>query len=134
MAEYKNLVELVCESLAVDCGGDCAYPNKSYCSKCYRVAEYFIENGVILPPCKVGDTVYVIPTVENGMSCIEEREISYILVGADNEASYCSYDPLYKRKGYKSKEYAMSERMFGKSVFFSKEDAVKALAEGRGDK
>jgi hypothetical protein len=38
------------------------------CQKCehrweYKLADHLIENGVIVPPCKVGDTVYCVDTI-----------------------------------------------------------------------
>ena len=46
MTERERLIELLRQS------GITWYPSK--------VADYLLENGVIVPPCKVGDTVYYI--------------------------------------------------------------------------
>ena len=93
------------------------------------IADYLLANGVIIPPCKVGDTVYVIPTKENGMSFIEPREITYIL-DSGRDKSYCSVDLNYKLKGFKSKDYSISEEMFDKTVFLTREEAEQALKGG----
>ena len=36
------------------------WENGTFDEACEFVADHLIENGVILPPCKVGDTVYVV--------------------------------------------------------------------------
>lgn len=38
----------------------------------YAVADYLLQNGVIVPPCKVGDTVYMLDidcTMPNDFDC-----------------------------------------------------------------
>lgn len=46
MAQKHKLIELICER-----NGDNYYQAE-------RIADYLIENGVVVLPCKVGDTVY----------------------------------------------------------------------------
>lgn len=44
------------------CSNECKY---AHLEKCYgdRLADHLIENGVIVLPCKVGDTVYCVDTI-----------------------------------------------------------------------
>lgn len=106
------------------------------------VADYLLANGVIVPPCKVGDTVYVISE-----SRVKEAEIDEILrrrndakifvafeCGEDDCAS-CPFNAWQRSycgewdcdNAYGSAELAEEE--FGKTVFLSREEAEKALAE-----
>lgn len=53
-----RLVELVCGAIQTD--GCIAHCNYAPCIRCEIIADHLIENGVIVPPCKVGDRVYSI--------------------------------------------------------------------------
>jgi hypothetical protein len=92
------------------------------------VADYLLANGVIVPPCKVGDTVYI----------IENRDMLNI------DPSVCSVtdDEIYEM-GYGRTQSGELKWLFlvletgedfyddevGKTVFLTKEEAEKALAE-----
>ena len=108
------------------------------------IADYLIANGVIVPPCKVGDTVYAIS--ENRISEANVIEINISLqmtilleIICDYNCDGCpfgdwtqSYDGDYSCSG----EYGtcvVNYEDFGKTVFLSREEAEKALAE-RKDK
>ena len=49
--------------------GDCL--GKGGALNCSRLADYLLEHGVIVPPCKVGDTVYSIEM------CIVDKWLKY---------------------------------------------------------
>lgn len=88
---------------------------------CEKVADHLIENGVILPPCKVGDTVY---------SIIAECNAPY---------NYCPYNGGYGTtrcdkepcKAYvKESKFDVSDlENIGKTVFLTREEAEKKLEE-----
>lgn len=69
-----------------------------------ELADYLIEHGVIVLPCKVGDTVYQI----------------------DAERVFKS---KIKAFVYDTENFAFDERAIGKSVFLTREEAEKALKE-----
>ena len=52
------------------------------------VADYLLDNGVIVPPCKVGDTVYnVLPSTLFKNRILEEKvERFYVIAQTDIEA------------------------------------------------
>ena len=93
--------------------------------------DHLLANGVILPPCKVGDTVYCINTFSS----------------KDTRINKCVVDALHitsgkNQRGHKKPSYAivrdedipyLSTRIyfekFGKTVFLTREDAEKALKE-----
>lgn len=81
------------------------------------VADYLIKNGVIVPPCKVGDVVYAIN--EAGLAIPE-------YVGRENVVAnvcFCTTTP------YRTKTYRYD--VIGKTVFTTREAAEAALAERR---
>lgn len=59
MTERERLVELLkndnCPSPFI-CDANCKYVNSENCTA-ERMADYLLENGVIVPPCKVSDTM-----------------------------------------------------------------------------
>ena len=87
------------------------------CCMCRReaetIADYLLENGVIVPPCKVGDMVYIF---ERG---------SYII-------PICGQGkPHWEIKIEKCsfKYWLLDNHKFGVNMFFTREEAEKALAE-----
>lgn len=76
-------------------------------------ADYLLQNGVIVPPCKVGDTVYRIYT----RSWIGEDKVSHFLM---TECGLHYVDD-------KGRETSCDK--FVKTVFPTREEAEKALKE-----
>ena len=62
MTERERLIELLkndsCQSPML-CDPNCKYASLKRCYE-ERTADYLLENGVIVPPYKVGDTVYLV--------------------------------------------------------------------------
>lgn len=93
------------------------------------VAEYLAANGVIVPPCKVGDKVYKIMT---SFGYVRECKVVGFHLG--------KFPTL---RGIKRKEYFVcySDHYLyhipfddiGKTVFLSREDAEKALEERKNN-
>jgi hypothetical protein len=80
-------------------------------------ADYLLENGVICPPCKVGDTVYEIRTIsEYG---------DYRVYSKRNLRDAIRWgEELY----IKERAFIKSDKTrLGRTVFLSREDAEKAL-------
>ena len=91
-----------------------------------RLADHLISSGVIVPPVKVGQTVYIID------ECYDSEEAEpYALdvrvkaIGYDEKGFWIQIAlPLgFKQSGY------VSENSFGKTVFSTREEAEKTLAE-----
>ena len=70
--------------------------NKTWCVS--ELADYLIANGVIVPPCKVGDVIY---------------ETDGIRI----------YESIIRKVIYETKGIAFDESAIGKSVFLSRDDA-----------
>ena len=101
----ERLIELLRQS------GITWYPSK--------VADYLLENGVIVPPCKVGDIVYCI--IKGFSGVMRGRVCSFILTDKKTTI-HCAID------GYFGQDFPYCE--FGKTVFLTKEEAEKALKGG----
>lgn len=80
------------------------------------IADYLLENGVIVPPCKVGDTVYCI--IKGFSGVMRGRVCSFILTDKKTTI-HCAID------GYFGQDFPYCE--FGKTVFLTKEEAEQAL-------
>jgi hypothetical protein len=90
----------------------CEYQNFGDCHK-YALAEHLIANGVIVPPCKVGQTVYSFAYPRTDIIVIDEETVEdcHFIVETDE----CYYD----------------ERDIGRTVFLTKEQAEQKLKELR---
>lgn len=83
-------------------GGSSVALKKNGTLNCTELADYLLEHGVIVPPCKVGDTVYQIDAER-----VFESKVKAIVYDTDN--------------------IAFDERAFGKTVFLTLEEAENAL-------
>lgn len=86
-------------------------------------ADYLLANGVIVPPCNVGDTVYEFFDVR-GFYDISELIVENIVVGIN--PSKCVLYCKSKQSNSKSMFYNDS---FGKTLFFNRGEAEQALKE-----
>lgn len=76
-----------------------------------EIAEHLIENGVIVPPCKVGNTIYQIDGVRIYQSTI-------------HEITYTSSKVIFV-----TENIVFDERTINNSIFLTREEAEKALKE-----
>ena len=91
-----------------------------------EIADHLIENGVILLPCRVGDTVYFIYETydEEGLNrCILDCKVEQ--VGVDGKSSWFQLKlPLgVKLSGY------FRNNTLGKNIFLTREEAEEKLKE-----
>ena len=111
-----RLIELIAESAIK---GDYTYiPD---------VADHLLANGVIAPPCKVGDTVYVIIDMDNPARRMLECKVIRILV---EETSIHFQYQTFKKFLYRYGSFNIDD--IGKTVFLTREEAEKALKEAKG--
>lgn len=95
MNEKERLVELLDQN--------CGYVEEQ---KAEMLADYLLENGVIVSPVKVGDTVYQTDTAGR------------------------IYASTVKNIIYDTSSIAFDERAIGITVFLTKEEAEKVLKGG----
>lgn len=106
MSERERLVELLLESEPIkerdldDDWGD---------NEISDIAEYLLENGVIVPPVKIGDTLYMIVEKRSKIS----REYFHFI--KKTKLTFLNLERVLKN--------------WGKTVFLTKEQAEKALKE-----
>ena len=100
---------------------------KTYAKYIEEIADHLIANSIIVPPCKVGDTVYIIDEADEGS---EPYVLGVIVtvIGYDISGFWLTMNlPL----GFKQSAH-IGERSFGKTVFLTREEAEKALKERSG--
>lgn len=78
------------------------------------------EGNVIVLPCKVGHRVFALLDTDKHIS---ECEVTQI--GLGNEIGFVGLEPI----GARGREYGVSLKGFGKTVFLTRGEAEKALAE-----
>ncbi len=83
------------------------------------------EGRVIVLPCKVGQRVFALLDTDKHISECEVKQI-----GLGNEIGFVGLEPI----GARGREYGVSLKGFGKTVFLTREEAEKALAEMEGMK
>lgn len=86
-------------------------------------ADHLLANGVIVLPCKVGDTVYDIYEAKvNGEGEIRALKVTDIRIHLDKRSKAWLIIGGYY--------FAVGD--FGKTVFLTREEAEAALKEGKG--
>ena len=100
------------------------------------VADYLLANGVIALPCKVGDTLYALKENEKIVKCTAVS-ILQNLVGKERDRWIVTsrFENYYSKiASFECETYLYSSfDDFGKTVFFTREEAEKALAERMKD-
>lgn len=101
MTERERLIEILNKKIYPREGADPAEV----------VADYLLDNGVIVPPCKVGDTVY-------RLNDCAVSEYSWDIVSVQDWGDELSF--------IDDSDNSFSESDIGKTVFLSREEAEKA--------
>lgn len=81
-----------------------------------QIADYLLENGVIVLPCKIGDAVYYVNYKEKR---IFHSYIKYITITTKGLTYVTHWDSAYH------------DEDFGETIFFTKEEAETKLKEGQ---
>ena len=82
------------------------------------LADYLLANGVIVPPVKVDDTIYIVDENSNEFTGIDECHVRSL----EWNGTFWS---IFNDKDC----YGYSEDYIGKTIFLAKEEAEKALKE-----
>lgn len=120
-----RLIEILKQFTTEDCKithqcGYCDYGELVVCAS--AVADHLLANGVIVPPVKVGQTVYDASEFIDGHPYAEIYEFSADEITISKDRKTGEY--IFSFDGM---DYTYDE--FGKTVFLTKEEAEKALAE-----
>lgn len=129
MKQREKLIELIGNSLCcpkeTDCAG-CEYKKYELCTET-MVADYLISNGVVVLPCKVGDTVY---KISNRM-CKEKIRRGNTCYECDGTESWNNCFRESDTPFAVEFEYDMIDEI-DKTIFLTKEEAEKAFAKRKG--
>lgn len=88
-----------------------------------RIADYLLKNGVVVLPCGIDDSVFVIPTKENCRKEITPMACLGFVIGNSGSVANCF--------GEKNKLYQPSFDAFGTTVFLTYEEAEAALKSNK---
>lgn len=91
-------------------------------------ARYLLKYGVILPPCKVGDTVYTNTAMQGWYYRTKDRPYTarIVFIGVnDSEEMGCGYINVLFEKNHNMMQFRLSD--IGKTVFLTREEAEQAL-------
>ena len=115
MTERERLIELLTEAPEIM---DCPQP--------HEVADHLLANGVIVPPCKVGDTVYYIEGAyyNSARKTVRPIKVTEISWKCDRSGRDLGFALIANGTRYKFSS-------IGKTVFLTKEEAEKALERSR---
>ena len=91
------------------------------------VADHLLANGIIVPPCKVGDSCYPLDASERELTC--EEKISRITISEKNIiiGYYEHWDYHNRCRKTDNWRLPLRTRILGKGVFLTREEAEKAL-------
>lgn len=98
--------------------------NNTPISRLVELAEADKDGRVVVPPCKVGDTVYFV----NAKQILEFAVVGY----AVDETGISWVHSEHVDKIGNTNERTFSPDRFGKNTFFTREEAEKALQEMEG--
>lgn len=84
-----------------------------------QIADHLLANGVIVPPCKVWDTVYAVSNYYGGEWRVYECRVDNFSVYEKN-----TFMSISNREGY---NFGANICEIGKTVFLTREEAEQAL-------
>jgi hypothetical protein len=106
-------------------------PTINGCKEEYNhfLADHLLANGVIVPPCKVGQKLYTVCTRGVNDKFIQESTVSKIVLD--------DFDGLRIIKKVVDERgccffYDVDQEQLNKTTFFSKEEAERAVKGGEG--
>jgi hypothetical protein len=139
MTDRDRLIELLTEFYGVD--------PMYYGVDANGIADHFLSNGVIVPPCKVGDNVYILEEKckysgeknEPWNSCNQYwdnvfKNGMWGCAGKDKMGNkiYCNQKEMVwytKEVEYSLSLYSNPTKVLGENLFLTKEDAEEKLKE-----
>lgn len=129
-----RLISLLC---GVECAGSdrreggCGYRDGAKCNRIEKldycmiacIADHFLANGGIVPPCKVGDVAYHLTNLDT----LEELNVAEIFEGTVCSISkdektlwiFCRYN--------NGLDFWYAESDIGRNLFLTREEAERAL-------
>ena len=116
MTDSENLTALLMAG-----AGDCL--GKGGTLNCSKLADYLLEHGVTVFPCKVGDTVY---SYDEDLYALLDYRINQITLSDGNPTLYSG---VCFNEDVLLSDIDFVESDIGKTVFLTREEAERALKE-----
>ena len=117
MTSRERLIELI---------DDCRHIDGYGIDLVEKQADYLLANGVIVPPCKVGDTVYYINKEEKSLSEFVVYSMEFVLL----KNNYMSITIQFTdNTGHRNFDYQFRGESLYETFFLTKEEAEQALKE-----
>ena len=123
-------VETVKLALAAKHMVDLETLNNTPISRLVELAEADKDRRVVVLPCKVGDTVYILNRILGTDNTVYDRICARKIRGYGGNA----LNKVWLFASGDSYDLSIFPSEFGKTVFLTREDAEKALAEMEGKK
>ena len=102
-------------------------------AKVKELADYLIANGVIVPPCKVGDTVYYFSRAFGAILpyLVENIHIAYL--GEKGENCFYTFEANYNHENELLDSIDFEYDDIGKIIFLTREEVERALNNRSGE-
>ena len=124
----ERLIELIRGARKTTKGANCDLEREGL------FADYLLANGVIVPPCKVGDTVYFIQSkkIYEGTVILIRPFVHKENTNYHGNVQYECKDPFYNDGRMMTHQISVVFQEFGENTiaFLTREDAEKALKGG----
>ena len=129
MTDRDRLIELIVECDKDNEVLDCFNERPTKRQSAEIVADYLLANGVIVPPCKVGQTVYI-PWRWDGQQGVGFAEVEEIKI-YDNKNHIMFFIDLESDDEEFEQQYGgwKLDKSIGDTVFLTKEVAEEKLRE-----
>lgn len=90
------------------------------------IADHLLDNGVIVPPCKIGDKIWF---KSKWQSCIEPYEITNLMLSQNKKGEWTRKYTAYLLRSEKTIDVAIRFAFddIGKHLFLTREAAEAAL-------
>lgn len=119
MTDRERLIELLSHKQQYGIATE-EPPEAIYTIENHQVADHLLANGVIVPPVEVGQTVWILFSIEK---TIESREVESIMRRQKSWTMRFTNGDCFTVWDNAEDEY------FGKTVFLTKEEAEEKLKE-----
>ena len=121
-----RMIEILKKFCTDDCKithqcGYCDFGDLTVCPS--AVAEHLIANGVIVPPCKVGDTVYRVSFVHKKVDVLK---VDGFLANVASWKVHCTHI-VPSWIGNQKEHVYIAFSSFGKTVFLALKEAEQAI-------
>ena len=116
-----ELIKDIAPDLVAKCGDECDKCTHGDCVG--KLADHLLANGVIVLPCTIGQTIYALWNCGKHGKSVAEFEVKHIDIDYLPNIEFA-----YISKTSNSGTYHFAKLSdFGKTVFFTREEAEKAL-------